>query len=57
MASMLNMETITHMWYAKASKGSPSTLSQMDERVRKMHDPNYAIWLMQHMEYAIKLGY
>ena len=43
MASMLDMETITLMRYAKASKGSPSTPSQKDERVRTMHDPNNAI--------------
>ena len=42
MASMLNMGTIIHMRYAKASKGLPRTLSQKDDKVRKMHNPNQA---------------
>ena len=32
MASMLNMETLTLMQYAKVSKGSPSTLSQYKQK-------------------------
>lgn len=43
MASMVNMATITRMRYVKMSKGSPSTPRQKYERVRIMHNPNYAI--------------
>ena len=40
MASRRDMATIILMQYNKASKGSPSTPSQKDDKVRKMHDPN-----------------